>query len=66
MLEVVTVIASLTVAIHSCILWIPADISFAQGETLCEFLVQRKIELIGFEAMKCAKRLEMWGGIICA
>jgi hypothetical protein len=47
-------------------LWIPADISFAQGETLPEFLAQREIELTGFEAMKRAKRLEMWGGIICA
>jgi len=47
-------------------LWIPADIPFAQGETLPEFLFQRKIELISSEAMKRAKRLEMWGGIICA
>lgn len=66
MLEVVTVITSLTVVTHSYILWIPADISFAQGETLPEFLAQREIELTGFEAMKRAKRLEMWGGIICA
>ena len=66
MLEVVTVIASLAVVMYSCILWIPADISFAQDENLAEFLVQCKIELIGFEAMKRAKRLEMWGGIICA
>jgi hypothetical protein len=47
-------------------LWIRADIYFAQGETLPECLVQRKTELIGFEAMKRTKRLEMWGGIICA